>query len=211
MPYTQTDIINLALRRIGNEQITDIAENSQPARVARGVYYLMRDAVLSAFPWNFALRRGVQLAAVAGEGTDDYLYAYTYPPEALNIWHLYNASSTAGPDVWPGVRELLAKTEEWLVGVSSTGSKIILTNIEQAKADFTQQITDPSLYDSLFIDAFAYRLAAEMAPALSTDKTIQANNLQLYKEALALAMGKQAAERKKEPDRHSRYILARRV
>lgn len=209
---TKVDIINLALARIGNDGITSPDEASQGARVARRVYDMIRDVVLEAFPWNFAVRRGETLAAVSNESTDNWAYAYAYPSTALRVLKIYPPSSPSAMMIWTNQiwsSILTRDPDEWEVAQSSTGSRIIFCSVEQAKVDYIMQVANPALYSPSFVDAFAYRLAAEMALSLAADEQKRANNLNIYRQMLVEAWTNQANERQENLRRPSRYLGAR--
>ena len=54
---SEVQICNLALAKIGDQQITSLTENSKAGRLCNLVYEPLRDATLRAHPWNFAITR----------------------------------------------------------------------------------------------------------------------------------------------------------
>ena len=55
---TETDICNLAVRRLGEMALlVDVNENSTYAEVAKQTYPIVRDALLERHAWNFATTR----------------------------------------------------------------------------------------------------------------------------------------------------------
>jgi hypothetical protein len=78
MAITETKICNMALTRLGHDQISSLTENTKGASLCSLHYDVCRDALLRAHPWNFAIAR----AALAQEATTpnhEYSYRYTLP------------------------------------------------------------------------------------------------------------------------------------
>ena len=75
---SELEIYNLALSRIGQDTLSSVDESSKAGRLCRLHYALLRDAVLRAHPWNFAMRR-VELAQVTFTPAFEYDYAYALP------------------------------------------------------------------------------------------------------------------------------------
>jgi hypothetical protein len=62
---TQTNICNLALRLLGVARITSISADKEQARILNDIYDMIQDEILSAHPWNFAIKRAT-LTALGG-------------------------------------------------------------------------------------------------------------------------------------------------
>ena len=53
----ETDIVNVALRKIGATAITALDDGSTNANIAQDLYDEIRDSLLRSHPWNFATKR----------------------------------------------------------------------------------------------------------------------------------------------------------
>lgn len=93
---TLTDVANLALahcgvsKPIGNLQ----TEKSAEAQMCRTFFNIARQDVLREFPWFFS-KKMIAPALVANQPTNEWLFAYQYPSDALRIirfmsWRLSN-------------------------------------------------------------------------------------------------------------------------
>lgn len=71
-----------ALLKIGAATIASFDEGSAEAEVAANLYPPVRDALLSAHPWNFATGQ-VTLPRLAALPVADYAYAYQLPADFL--------------------------------------------------------------------------------------------------------------------------------
>lgn len=54
MTYTNIGICSNALLKIGAEGITSFEDGTAEAEIAYSLYPLLRDGLLSAYPWSFA-------------------------------------------------------------------------------------------------------------------------------------------------------------
>lgn len=189
-----TDICNLALTRIGHSQITSLDENSKGADLCSLHYPICRDAVLRAHPWNFAIRRAT-LAQSATAPNHEFTYYHVLPSDCLKVirtnWEADGLTSTAiysYPDsvnVWD--------SEYRLESVSGVG-KCIATNESVVKIEYIAQITDTSLFDPLFVDLLAQRIAAEIAVAFTDTQTVTKTMWDIYQAKLAEARTTDAQE-----------------
>lgn len=82
MTQTAIDICSCALVKIGAQPISSFAENSAEAQVAVQLYEVTLQALLSAYPWRFALQQK-KLNRLAQNPNADYTYAYSLPADFL--------------------------------------------------------------------------------------------------------------------------------
>jgi hypothetical protein len=54
---SQVQIYNMALRLLGGKKLTATTDDVEDARILNDVYEMVRDEVLAAHPWNFAIKR----------------------------------------------------------------------------------------------------------------------------------------------------------
>tara|TARA_R110000822_G_scaffold98351_5_gene222535 strand:+ start:2229 stop:2810 length:582 start_codon:yes stop_codon:yes gene_type:complete len=164
-------ICNLALAKIGDEQITSLTENSKAARLCNLVYEPMRDATTRAHPWNFAVTR-VALAADVTAPTYEYDARFALPSDFLRL---------LGTD--------LLDTAKFLVE-----SGYILCDASTLNIRYVQQVTDPNRYDWLFIEALSARIAAELAIAIADNRALSVDLFNLFSTKLADARTADATE-----------------
>lgn len=183
-----TEICNLALFRVGAETITDIYENSRPAEVCRLFFPIARDSILRDHDWGFA-RFEANLAELS-ETASGYDYVYLYPSDCIKIRKLYNASEAYIGDDIPIT-----------MGVDSTkNNRTILTNVSQAKAIYTARIENSTLFDAMFVDALAWRLASDLCEPLRTDSQKGARFLEIYQRMISSSAMEDSHEDKIKPE-----------
>ena len=176
-----TEICNMALTRLGhNNEISSfpaVAGDGKAGRLCNLHYVPTRDAVLRAHPWNFAIKR-VDLAQddYTASDNDEYTYRHSLPDDCLKV-----------------IRTDLDAANFVDVDYRIEGRKIA-SNEESVFIEYIARIEDVSLYDALFVDVLAQRLAAEMAIAFTDTQTAAKGMWEVYDLKLREARGVDAQE-----------------
>lgn len=169
MAYSQVGILKIALIRCGQSVLpASINEESLAARTAKVVWDHVRDEVLSiGVPWNFAKKT----VALAKDTTapDDYEYRYAKPEGCLGI---------------------IGVTQEDIPVAYVERGDYLYTDVDNSDDDILMEyvsvVSDYTKWSAPFVNAFAFRMAAELAPVLEMS---DANDLlQKYQLALFDAM-----------------------
>jgi hypothetical protein len=84
MASSKIDLCSLALLKIGADSIASFEEGTAEAEVAANLYPIVRDALISAHPWNFALAQRT-LAKLSIEPVADFDNAFQLPPDCLRV------------------------------------------------------------------------------------------------------------------------------
>lgn len=178
----QVEICNIALLRLGHDRtIADLDEQSAEAGFLRAFWDSARRATLRAFNWNFALKT-VALAELS-ETSDEWDHVYALPAKCLRALELVNVSSKAPENRLP---------------YEIRGRKVY-TDQTEAVLKYVEDLEDENLFDSEFVDALAYRLAAEMAGPLTQDRARRADMFQLYRVQISEAQAADASEQEVSP------------
>lgn len=173
-------IVNVALGRIGVAAIESLSEASEAARVATRYYDLTRQLVLRKYPWGFATRR-TQLAQLETK-PNDYKYAYRYPADVLYLRGIYNE-----------YYDKPVHDHHYKI-LSDKSGKVLYSDVPHASIEYTADIEDATLFDAQFVEAFAWKLAAEIAFVLTGNIGIAQNAVQAYNAYVNEAMGNDAEE-----------------
>lgn len=211
MPSTQIGICNRALSRIKAERLVALDGRSQAAVELAALWPEARDAVLRDHPWNFARKRlALALLTDEYEGWD---YAYSYPSDCIRALWLYNsnASDTYGTlsfsntQAWNYVENV-----KFEIALAQNGtSRVLLSDEADAILLYTARVETPALFDAMFADALAWRLAAELALSLRGDVQVQQAMAQQYMLVLSQAQRENANEGYKHPNEASNFLAAR--
>lgn len=156
-------IVNSGLIKVGADTITSLTDDSPEARAANAQYEKLRDEVLRAHPWNFAVTRA-SLARLAEAPAFGFAYQYQLPADCLRVLAMN-----------------LGRARFEIEG------RRLLTDEESADIVYIARITDPNAFDAMFREALAYRIAADLAYPLANSTTLAGTMMQLYRDALALA------------------------
>ena len=156
---SEVSICNEALDSLGANTIASLTENSNNARICNRKYDITRDYVLTDHIWNFAQKRFVLATLSETPVWDEDLMTVMYqkPTDCLKINFV-------------SIESAIVKIE---------GDKI-LSNESGLKIKYTQRITNPVKFFPKFIEAFAARLAAEMAYAITSSKTLGESLFKIY-------------------------------
>lgn len=149
--FTNTTVVNLALREIGTYRIEDFTEGSPEARVARDVWDQVVIAALEAHEWTFA-KKYASLAAITSETpAARWTYAYQVPSDFVRLGAVSD-NSTMRPE--------MAEDEfENLDGK-------IYTNAETVYIAYVYAKTTVGTWPAYFVEYVSACLAARMASVL---------------------------------------------
>lgn len=155
MSLTQLELVNAALVKLGAFKIAAMTEDSPQAQIAATLYTPVRDALLSAYAWNFATRQ-ILLDAPASTPIADFDYAFDLPGDTLRVVSV--GVHTTGRGVTYRVMNNRIETN---------APEIIVTYIASVS-----EAAQPPFFDLVFIN----RLAAELCVPL-TENTARAEGL----------------------------------
>lgn len=147
---TETSIAISALTKIGSERISSIDEDSKRARLCKDRISILRNEVLEAHPWKFARKR-VELAST-GEPDYGWDFSFDLPNDYIQMV------------IDPEERDTL---DDYII----EGRKI-LANEETAKIIYIFEETNYSRWSHQAAEALAWRLAADIAYAISQSKEV---------------------------------------
>lgn len=158
-----TLVANLGLLRIGAKTIANLAtEQSREAVAVALVFESELRATLRDYPWRFAKRYNDALTLIAGTATVpvnvDWQYSYRLPTDFVMARRLISEGTG---------RKFDADPHPFEAGTDGTGA-LLFSDETDPLLEYTARIpcaVDQA--DELFKDAFAWRLAAALAPTLA--------------------------------------------
>lgn len=164
MSVTLVGIANSALIKVGADRISSLTQDTKSAIVLNAIFDFIRDEVLRAHPWNFAIKRAT-ISPTATTPPFEYTYEYDLPSDCLRVLNVY-------PESIP-----------W----SMEGNRKILSNEPTLDVIYVFRATDPTQWDSSFGEVMALRLAAEVAYNLTQSLALADTLMKLYRAAIAEA------------------------
>lgn len=149
--FTETNVVNLALREIGTYRIESFTEGSPEARAARDVWDQVVWSSLEAHEWTFA-KKYASLARITTETpAARWTYAYQLPSDFVRLGAVAD-NSTMRPE--------MAEDEfENLDGKLYTDAEYVYLAYVYAK-------TTPGTWPAYFVDYVAACLAARISSVL---------------------------------------------
>ena len=167
------EICNLALLQVGANSISSLDSATKESRTCNALYATLRDEVLSDNDWGFARKR-LTLAEVDATYSG-WGYTYQIPTDCLVPRRITNLASD----------QPLDKIPHEIITNSTKDKKYLLTNEVDAELVYTARVTDPNMFEVLFIKALAFRIAADLSQPLRGKLDLRGTMLQAYSQTLS--------------------------
>jgi hypothetical protein len=190
---------NMALSHIGaGSTIESMSEQSVEARQINLWYDFSRRQALEGIDWSFARKR-LALSLHNDPAPElEWSYRYQYPADAVIIRRLVNPLGKQ------------ANAVPYRVENSDDGQTMtILTNMPEAVAEYTFDLTATSLFSPMFIEALSYLLAHHIAFTLTGKMDLSANMLQMYVAIMRMAAANNGNEEVDVEPRDAEWIRSR--
>lgn len=186
MATSKTEVVNIALTELGAKLITSLDDQVKAATLAKANWNTLLDAVIRAYPWNFAKTRKVLSPDGTSPAGGDWSYQFTLPPTCLRVLD----TDLDGDD--------------WII----EGRKL-LCNSDTVTISYLQREEDLSIWDALFTQAFAARLAHLLAYPIVQSAALKDSMWNTYKLKLSEARSVDAQEGRLEEVQADAWIEAR--
>lgn len=167
MAVTEVQIANMALHRLGVERIATLADDNKRAKLIADIYPVIRDELLEAGFWNFAMKR-VELTQEVTAPTFGWGYAYALPEDFIRMYKISNSTSKGGFGNLPEYFPVGYNTDPDFV---IEGDKL-LTDLGKVYCVYASREDDPSLFSAGFVKALYLKVAAEAAYSLVQDRNL---------------------------------------
>ena len=168
---SDVSIVNQALALLGEGTITSLDDDNDKAKLAKQMYAPVRDALIQAHNWSFAIK-WYNLPKSAEVCDGPYKNIFPLPPEVDRV-------------IWVG-----SAPQEQYVSQFAVECGGIVSNDSTCVAQTIIQITDPKKFPPLFVQAFATRLAAEMAIGIAASQSLMQSLYQAYEVKLREAVSR---------------------
>ena len=150
------DIANKGLTYLGANAITALTDDTVEGRAINRIHEQSRQYCLRDHPWNVAMPR-VSLAADTTSPVWEYTNLFPWPSNCLRIIEVDT-------------------TEEWAV----EGRNIVTDAAAPLNILYIADVTDTSIYDAKFTEAYAMRLASDVAYEITSSQTVVASASAAY-------------------------------
>jgi len=201
---SKIEIINMALRRLGEQPIVSLTEGSEPANVVSDVYDLVLDNELRAWSWPFATTTQT-LAQVSGETPPDFGYVFQLPASYLQVVKLIDTNTSSTIAEWDYSRRIFSVHDlEWEIREGK-----IYINTSALTLKYTYRQTDTEKFDPTFALAFSRRLAWEVASSITDREDLLQAARDEYLLYINQARGNSGAEARRRLEISREYVRAR--
>jgi len=153
--YSEVDIYNLALLRLGADLLISPDEDNKQGRACRASYPYARDYLMSNYNWTFA-RATVEINAKDIEHPV-YKYVYKKPNDCLAPMYL---SERREGDVW------------------ELEGEYIITDVDTSWLWYVRRIEDVSKFSPAFVQAVSAFVCADIATAIVQDRDFALSKIQ---------------------------------
>ena len=176
---SQVSIVNRALFKLGEATILLLTDNVKQARTMAALFDDTRDAEIRAHRWKFAMRR-TRLSSLVEAPEWGYQRQYELPADFLGLVQ---------------VNEIYLRTGTKQRAPWAIEGRRLLTDLAAPLAiRYVARVTDTALFDPLFVDALACRLAMEACEAQTQSDTKFQRVASMYEQALKLAIRQDSVE-----------------
>lgn len=148
MAGSLAEIANLALTWLGERTIVSLEDNSVAAEIVRSNERMIRRALLSRNVWSFATTRTL-LPALAEAPVHGFAYAYQLPADCLRV----------------------VEPDDEHDRFALEGGKLLTDLAAPLRFVYVADVEDTSRWHPLFDEAFAMRLAEQLAEPLTQSRS----------------------------------------
>ncbi len=174
MAVTQISICNSALAKVGQAPISSITQETRAAQIINSIFSLIQDELLACHPWNFALKRAT-LSPTSTTPDFEFTYEFDIPSDCLRVLETETDTTMIG--------------DSWVVEDGK-----ILSNDDEVSIRYIYRHENYNAWAPMFAEVMAWRLAQEIAYALTQsterEKTCEAS----FAKALSQARSMDGAE-----------------
>lgn len=154
---TAIEVQNRALLKLGAERIASIEDESKEAIAMRLAWEHVRDRVMAAYPWTFALKRA-SLASLVEVPVWGFDRLFQLPDDYLALDWIDGAGGDAQ------AASLMDGTEDaWRI----EGGRIATNLSAPLKIVYRARVEDPQQWGPMFCEALAVELAYELCDHLT--------------------------------------------
>lgn len=177
MAVSEVSIVNLALQKLGATRIEALDQDHPNARSMNAAYEATRNKLLRRYPWSFAITR-LSVAADAAQTVWGNLNQFPLPADFARLIR----------DDETGVRT------DWKI----EGRFVVTTYAAPLEFKYGALVTDPTIFDAMFVDALACALAMQACKEITGSDPEKAGVTREFLDAINLAKSVGAIE--KDPD-----------
>ena len=196
MNYTKAKIFNMTLKNLRvSVSIQNSNQTDKNTLILNEFYDVAREQVLKDFDWNFANSyRELSLTGNIPQNPK-FLYEYDYPNDCV-----------FAREIIPYVSSDLVEFE---IASNFTGQKVINTNQTPAILRYTKSVDNETFFSTEFVMALSWYLSFLAAAAITGNRAIQSDCMNVYTHILAKSKTMNASEGYIQNDNGCSWLDAR--
>lgn len=178
MMATTLQAANIVMALLGEDVVTTAdlaADSAERVRKYNALADYTRDEVLRAYPWNFATEEVALVLSGDSPVIEDWSYIYDLPADCLKV-----------------------QQTEGMTDFRILGSTLY-SNYGTLNIIYTKQVTDTTVWDPCFVNAYTAKMMFKLAYGLQNSNTLQTNAKAYYDEAIKEAKGVDSQENRDVP------------
>jgi len=164
MAFTEIEVANIALTKIGSERISSLNEATNTARTVNTCFHFVRKQVLSHGVWNFAMKNST-LSKLPTSSNPEFASEFQLPSSCLKVVKLNGQSN---------------------IPFRVEGDRLFC-DLDEVSVKYIDDIENAGLFAIEFIEAFTHKLAADICFRLTQNQS-RANQLATEYHQLVLPM-----------------------
>lgn len=189
MATSNVEVANLALQKLGqSRKLESLTQDHPNARTMSLAFAPVRDALLRKYAWSFAIHRDSIAADASGPVWGDW-NRYTQPSDFLRLLR----------DDESGIET------DWKI----EGLYILSRDSSPLEFRYIRKITDPTYFDSMFVEAFACALALRTCKEITGSNALLGDLKDDLNTALEEAKNAGALEKPSEDQPEDDWLTAR--
>ena len=189
MAVSNVSIANRALQKLGAKRISSLDQDHPNARSMNAAFERVRDMELRCYDWSFAIKR----ASIAEDGDEP----------TWGDWNQYSLPNNF-------IRLIRDDESGSAVDWKIEGLYILSADASPLEIRYIARIEDPNMFDSLFVEAFAGRLALECAKEITDSNSDKDSIKKDYQDDIAEARRVGAIEKGSQEFPEDEWLAARR-
>lgn len=194
---SKVEIANMALANIEAEALVESLDSpyeSEEARYCDMYFEQTRKYLMRQHNWNFAITH--QALASIGTAPAPWSYQYQFPTDCMKAIEIAKTVSTDA-------------AKPFAVGWDGASGKYIWTDEQDATLKFVKDVTDPTVFDVMFVEALAWGLAFRISGPITGSQEKKQTALTVFRNLITEAQSEDAEEGEEDNVAAASWIEAR--
>lgn len=162
---SKIELINSALRLIGDDEIESLSDPGFGAQLADTIYLDTYESLLAEHPWSFAFKeQWLSRLSLSPDRETGYQYAYQAPVDMIRIWQLFGNSdyTIVGDKIYSNLNKILCRYIH-KVAESQLPPHFAKAMTYKLAAEFAVPVTDNDNYAALYEQKYLMQVAKAMS------------------------------------------------